>query len=112
MNCSSRRGRKFQPKRISKQAEKKVSFSKEEKKALRQAYSLKKEGKRSRIRAPKIQRLITAERIRRKAKEKAEKKNRWQRAKEAAKKYDTLLNKIMHEKHLAAQKLREATKSS
>ena len=57
-------------------------------------------------------RLITAERIRRKTKEKAEKKNRWVRAKEAAKKYNTLLNKVLHERHVAEAKLKEATKSS
>lgn len=73
---------------------------------------VKREGKPSRFKAPKIQRLITAERIRRKTKEKAEKKNRWVRAKEAAKKYSTLLNKVLHERHLAQDKLKEAAKST
>jgi small subunit ribosomal protein S6e len=73
---------------------------------------IKKEGKPVRHRAPKIQRLITAERIRRKLKEKADKKNRWVRAKEAAKKYNTLLNKVLHERHVAEAKLKEATKTS
>ncbi|OMJ69793.1 hypothetical protein SteCoe_32377 [Stentor coeruleus] len=73
---------------------------------------IKKEGKSTRLRAPKIQRLITAERIRRKMKEKTEKKNRWTRAKEEAKKYNTLLNKVLHQRHVEEHKLREAAKSS
>jgi small subunit ribosomal protein S6e len=73
---------------------------------------VKKEGKMTRVRAPKIQRLITAERIRRKLNEKAEKKNRWVRAKEAAKKYNTLLNKVLHDRHIAEAKLKEANKTS
>ena len=73
---------------------------------------VKREGKPSRFKAPKIQRLITAERIRRKLKEKTEKKNRWVRAKEAAKKYNTLLNKVLHERHVAEAKLKEAAKTS
>lgn len=72
---------------------------------------IKKEGKPTRHRAPKIQRLITAERIRRKLKEKADKKNRWVRAKEAAKKYNILLNKVLHERHVADAKLKEAAKA-
>lgn len=71
-----------------------------------------KEGKPERFRAPKIQRLITAERLRRKMKEKADKKNRWVRAKEAAKNYNSLLNKVLHERHLAEAKLKEAAKTS
>ena len=71
-----------------------------------------KEGKPTRFRAPKIQRLITAERLRRKIREKADKKNRWVRAKEAAKKYNILLNKVLHERHVADAKLKEAAKSS
>jgi small subunit ribosomal protein S6e len=73
---------------------------------------IKKEGKTARFRAPKIQRLITAERIRRKMKEKSEKKNRWTRAKEEAKKYNTLLNKVLHDRHVAEQKLKDAAKTS
>ena len=73
---------------------------------------VKKEGKPSRFKAPKIQRLITAERIRRKQKEKTEKKNRWQRAKEEKKKYNTLLNKVLHERNLAEAKAKEATKTA
>ncbi|OMJ73046.1 hypothetical protein SteCoe_28375 [Stentor coeruleus] len=73
---------------------------------------IKKEGKTARFRAPKIQRLITAERIRRKMKEKTDKKNRWTRAKEEAKKYNTLLNKVLHERHVAEQKLKDAAKTS
>ena len=73
---------------------------------------VKREGKPSRFKAPKIQRLITAERIRRKLKEKTEKKTRWVRAKEAAKKYNTLLNKVLHERHVAEAKLKEAAKTS
>ena len=73
---------------------------------------VKKEGKAPRFKAPKIQRLITAERIRRKLKEKADKKNRWVRAKEAAKKYNTLLNKVLHERHVAEAKSKEAHKTS
>ncbi|OMJ72587.1 hypothetical protein SteCoe_28917 [Stentor coeruleus] len=73
---------------------------------------IKKEGKTARFRAPKIQRLITAERIRRKMKEKSDKKNRWTRAKEEAKKYNTLLNKVLHERHVAEQKLKDAAKTS
>ena len=73
---------------------------------------IKKEGKATRHRAPKIQRLITAERIRRKLKEKADKKNRWVRAKEAVKKYNILLNKVLHDRHVAEAKLKEAAKST
>eukprot|EP00358_Blepharisma_japonicum_P007051 CAMPEP_0202940624 /NCGR_PEP_ID=MMETSP1395-20130829/753_1 /ASSEMBLY_ACC=CAM_ASM_000871 /TAXON_ID=5961 /ORGANISM="Blepharisma japonicum, Strain Stock R1072" /LENGTH=248 /DNA_ID=CAMNT_0049635205 /DNA_START=18 /DNA_END=764 /DNA_ORIENTATION=- len=62
---------------------------------------IKREGKKPYFKAPKIQRLITAERLRRKTKEKAQKKERWQRAKEAAKKYNVLLNNVLHERHVA-----------
>ena len=55
---------------------------------------VEKEGKPSRDKAPKIQRLITKERIRRKQLEKAQKKQRWERAKEAKTQYEKLVNDI------------------
>ncbi len=56
---------------------------------------VKKEGKRVHYRAPKIQRLITKERLRRKQTYKVEKKQRWERAKTAAKKYEELLASVL-----------------
>lgn len=73
---------------------------------------IKKEGKPSKFKAPKIQRLITAERLRRKMKEKTEKKTRWVRAKDERKKYNTLLNKVLFERHVAEAKAKEANKTS
>lgn len=60
---------------------------------------VKKEGKAQvHHRAPKIQRLITKERIRRKQEYKAEKKQRWERAKTAAKKYEEILASVLAER--------------
>lgn len=59
---------------------------------------VKKEGKQQHHRAPKIQRLITKERIRRKQLYKAEKKQRWERAKTAAKKYEEVLSQVLAER--------------
>mmetsp|Transcript_25300 Transcript_25300/g.4188 ORF Transcript_25300/g.4188 Transcript_25300/m.4188 type:complete len:90 (+) Transcript_25300:461-730(+) len=50
------------------------------------------------VKAPKIQRLITAERIRRKQKERALKKDRWVKSKEAAKKYEELLHQLKQQR--------------
>ena len=50
------------------------------------------------MKAPKIQRLITAERIRRKQKERALKKDRWVKSKEAAKKYEELLHQLKQQR--------------
>merc|ERR1712190_510296 len=56
--------------------------------------TVEKEGNPSRNKAPKIQRLITKERIRRKQLEKAQKKQRWERAKEAKTQYEKLVTDI------------------
>merc|ERR1719251_79034 len=55
---------------------------------------VEKEGKPSRDKAPKIQRLITKERIRRKQLEKATKKQRWERAKEAKTQYEKMVSDL------------------
>jgi small subunit ribosomal protein S6e len=61
------------------------------------------EGKPTFTKAPKIQRLITKDRIRRKEKAKAEKKERWERAKTAKKNYEALIEKVHHERNVAHQ---------
>lgn len=48
--------------------------------------------------APKIQRLITAERIRRKQKERSLKKERWAKSKQAAKNYEDLLHQLKQQR--------------
>lgn len=72
---------------------------------------IEKEGKKAYYKAPKIQRLITAERLRRKQKEKVQKKEKWTRAKEAAKKYQLLLNDVLHKRHLAEAEVLKAQKA-
>lgn len=59
---------------------------------------IQKEGKKEHYRAPKIQRLITKERLRRKQVYKAEKKQRWERGKAAAKTYEALLASVLAER--------------
>merc|ERR1711862_1021360 len=63
--------------------------------------TIEKEGKPSRNKAPKIQRLITKERIRRKQLEKVQKKQRWERAKEAKKNYEKMVEEIAHQRKAA-----------
>lgn len=70
---------------------------------------IQKEGKPERQKAPKIQRLITADRIRRKLKEKAEKKERWVRSKIAKQNYEKILADLAKERLAAKQ---EKQKSS
>lgn len=72
---------------------------------------IEKEGKKPYYKAPKIQRLITAERLRRKQKEKVLKKEKWTRAKEAAKKYQVLLNDVLHKRHVAEVEAQKAVKA-
>jgi len=63
---------------------------------------IEREGKPTKFKAPKIQRLITVERIRRKKQYKAEKKTRWERAKVAAKNYEKLVESVHAQRHAEA----------
>lgn len=60
---------------------------------------IEREGKPAKSKAPKIQRLITEERLRRKTKEKKDKKEAWERAKTAKKNYLRLVNQVMYRKN-------------
>jgi len=67
---------------------------------VRRAITVKVEGKDDKVfyKAPKIQRLITEKRIRRKAVMKRNKKDRWLKSKEAHVAYEKLLSKYLKEK--------------
>jgi small subunit ribosomal protein S6e len=65
---------------------------------------IEREGKATKFKAPRIQRLITVERIRRKKLYKAEKKARWEKAKVAAKNYEKLVDQVHAQRHAEAAK--------
>jgi len=59
--------------------------------------AIEKEGKKSYSKAPKIQRLITPDRIQRKLKWKAEKRQRYEKSRAAAKEYNALVAQRLKE---------------
>jgi len=68
---------------------------------------IEKEGKKPRIKAPKIQRLITDERLRRKRVYKAEKKARWERTRKAISDYQKVVTEYKKKKAAEQAKLHE-----
>jgi len=68
---------------------------------------IEKEGKKPRVKAPKIQRLITDQRLRRKRVYKAEKKERWERTRKAWADYQKVLTEYKKKKAAAAAKAHE-----
>jgi len=68
---------------------------------------IEKEGKKPRVKAPKIQRLITDQRLRRKRVYKAEKKERWERTRKAWADYQKVLTEYKKKKHAEALKAHE-----
>ena len=85
---------------------------------IRQAFALRKKddptkyvvrreikaGEKTRYKAPKVQRLVTATRLRRKAVLKRNKQQRWKASKENAQAYEKILSKYLKEKKAAAKK--------
>ncbi|GAB5356759.1 hypothetical protein AAMO2058_000316400 [Amorphochlora amoebiformis] len=72
---------------------------------------IKVEGKKDRSKAPKIQRLVTPERLQRKVKWRAERRRRWQKSRAAAKEYNTLVAKRMKEERERRQSYKEKRRS-
>jgi len=68
---------------------------------------IEKEGKKPRVKAPKIQRLITDVRLRRKRVYKAEKKARWERTKKAMSDYQKVVTEYKKKKAAEAAKAHE-----
>ena len=80
---------------------------------VRRAITVKVEGKDDKVfyKAPKIQRLITEKRIRRKAVYKRTKKDRWLKSKEAHVAYEKLLSKYLKEKKASDKAVAKAEKT-
>jgi len=92
---------------------------------IRQAFALRKKddptkyvvrreiksGEKTRYKAPNVQRLVTATRLRRKAVLKKTKQQRWKASKEAAQAYEKILSKYLKEKKAAAKKEAAAAKT-
>merc|ERR1712139_764410 len=78
---------------------------------VRRAITKKKEGAEDKVfyKAPKIQRLITEKKIRRKAVYKKTKKDRWLKSKEAHVAYEKLLSKYLKEKKASDKAEKKAT---
>jgi len=81
---------------------------------VRRAITVKVEGKDDKVfyKAPKIQRLITEKRIRRKAVYKRTKKDRWLKSKEAHVAYEKLLSKYLKEKKAADSAAKKAAEEA
>mmetsp|Transcript_11750 Transcript_11750/g.23635 ORF Transcript_11750/g.23635 Transcript_11750/m.23635 type:complete len:253 (-) Transcript_11750:301-1059(-) len=69
------------------------------------------DGKKDYFKAPKIQRLITPERLQRKLKWKAEKRQRWEKSKAAAKEYNDLVTLRNKEERERRQSYKEKRRS-
>merc|ERR550514_1372822 len=93
--------------------------------SIRQAFALRKKddptkyvvrreikvGEKTRYKSPKVQRLVTATRLRRKAVMKRNKQQRWKASKENAQAYEKVLSKYLKEKKAAAKKEAAAAKT-
>merc|ERR1712167_163231 len=93
--------------------------------SIRQAFALRKNdnptkyvvrreikaGEKTRYKSPKVQRLVTETRLRRKALAKRTKQQRWKSSKEEHQKYEKLLSKFLKEKKAAAKKEAAAAKT-
>eukprot|EP00471_Norrisiella_sphaerica_P000982 CAMPEP_0184478862 /NCGR_PEP_ID=MMETSP0113_2-20130426/763_1 /TAXON_ID=91329 /ORGANISM="Norrisiella sphaerica, Strain BC52" /LENGTH=252 /DNA_ID=CAMNT_0026856781 /DNA_START=20 /DNA_END=778 /DNA_ORIENTATION=+ len=72
---------------------------------------IEREGKKSYSKAPKIQRLITPDRIQRKLKWKAERRHRWEKSRAAAKEYNALVAQRLKEERERRQSYKEKRRS-
>jgi len=93
--------------------------------SLRQAFALRKKdnptkyvvrreikvGEKTRFKSPKVQRLVTETRLRRKAVMKKTKQQRWKAGKEAHQAYEKILSKYLKEKKASAKKDAAAAKT-
>lgn len=93
--------------------------------SIRQAFALRKKdnpikyvvrreikaGEKTRYKSPKVQRLVTETRVRRKALRKKSKQQRWKSGKEAHQAYEKILSKYLKEKKAAAKKEAAAAKT-
>jgi len=92
--------------------------------SIRQAFALRKKdnpckyvvrreikkGEKTIYKSPKVQRLVTESRLRRKSQNSKNKKQRWKEAKEAQQAYEKLLSKYLKEKKAAAKTADKPTK--